>query len=171
MKYIEVPGIIFRNKQDIPWKEVENYLKRFIGRDVVIKEYGNSVHIPSIFPDEYTESKYTKKLRGALAKAKANASQVIPEMLENATNRRWNENKDEKHRKEASGGWYRYDVAFSIPINNNGVMSRNFYNATAVVMIKAEQLYLYDIINIKKEASTPHWSKDRTVENRFMDKS
>ena len=64
------------------------------------------IHIQGDFPDEFTESRYTKKLRGALAKAKANAAQ-------------------------------------------------NRYLATAVVRIKDGKLYLYDVINIKKEASTP----------------
>ena len=88
-------------------------------------------------------------------KAKANSGQVIGAMIENAQNRRWIENKDEKHNKEASGGWYRYDVAFTIPIDDAGTMRRNAYQATAVVRIKKDKLYLYDIINIKKEASTP----------------
>ncbi|MDE5866892.1 MAG: hypothetical protein K2H31_09885 [Lachnospiraceae bacterium] len=69
MIYANVPQIIFKNKQNIPWNEVEQY---------------------------------TKKLRGGLAKAKANSGQVIGEMIENAQSRRWIENKDEKHKKEAS---------------------------------------------------------------------
>lgn len=120
-----------------------------------------NIHKPGIaetageFPDEFTESQYTKKLRGGLAKAKANSGQVIGEMIENAQNRRWTENKVEKHNKEASGGWYRYDVAFTIPVDDAGTVRRNAYQATAVVRIKKDKLYLYDIINIKKEASTP----------------
>jgi len=102
------------------------------------------------FPDEFTESQYIKKLRGGLAKAKANAAQVIGEMLENAENRRWIENKEEKHKKGASGGWYRYDVGFTIPIEDSGNIRKNVYQATAVVRIKEDKLYIYDIINIKK---------------------
>ena len=150
-----VSQIIFKNKQNIPWNEVEQYLKRYIGKSFVVKKYGDVIHIAGDFPDEFTESQYTKKLRGGLAKAKANSGLVIGEMIENAQNRRWIENKDEKHNKEASGGWYRYDVAFTIPIDNAGTMRRNAYQATAVVRIKKDKLYLYDIINIKKEASTP----------------
>ncbi len=155
MIFVEVKNIIFKNKQNIPWNDVEVFLKGFIGIDVTVKKYGDIIHIPGNFPDEYTESRYTKKLRGALAKAKANAAQVIADMLENADNRRWIENKDSKHDKEANGGWYRYDVGFTIPVENNGNESQNRYYATAVVRIKDGRLYLYDIINIKKEASTP----------------
>ena len=155
MIYADVKEIIFKNKQNIPWNDVEVFLKKYIGTDVLVKKYGDVIYIPSDFPDEFTESQYTKKLRGALAKAKANASQVVIEMLENADNRRWVENKDNKHQKEASGGWYRYEVGFAIPVDHAGETSKNNYRATAVVRIKEQELYLYDIINIKKEASTP----------------
>lgn len=155
MTYAVVKNIIFTNKQNIPWNDVEDYLKDFIGKEVTVKEYGDVIYIPSDFPDEFSESRYTKKLRGALAKAKANSAQVIIEMLENANNRRWVENKATKHDKEANGGWYRYDVWFIIPVEHNGNMTQNKYSATAVVRIKDEKLYLYDVINIKKEASTP----------------
>ena len=45
----------------------------------------------------------------------------------------------------------RFDVAFTIPIDDAGTMWRNAYLATAVVRIKKDKLYLYDIINIKKK--------------------
>ena len=102
MTYANVSQIIFQNRQNIPWNEVEQYLKKYIGKSFVVKEYGDVIHIAGEFPDEFTESQYTKKLRGGLAKAKANSGQVIGEMIENAQNRRWIENKDEKHKKEAS---------------------------------------------------------------------
>ena len=155
MIYANVAKIIFKNKQNIPWNEVEQYLKKYIGQSFIVKEYGDVIHITGEFPDEFTESQYTKKLRGGLAKAKANSGQVIGEMVENATNRRWTENKDEKHKIEASGGWYRYDIGFTIPVDDAGTIRRNVYRATAVVRIRENKLYLYDVINIKKEASTP----------------
>ena len=155
MDYIDIDIILFKNKQNIPWNDVEIYLKSLIGKSYIVKEYGDVINIAGDFPDEYTESQYTKRLRGALAKAKANACQVIGEMIENARNRRWVENKNQKHEKEASGGWYRYDTGFSIPVNNEGIIRKNLYRATLIVRIKGKKLYLYDIINIKKEASTP----------------
>lgn len=48
-----------------------------------------------------TFAKYTKSLRGSIAKAKANAAQVIGKMIVIATNKRWIENKNEKHKKDA----------------------------------------------------------------------
>ena len=40
----------------------------------------------------------------------------MPELIENATNRRWLENKSIKHVNNAEKGWYRYDVYFSVPV-------------------------------------------------------
>ena len=87
MTYANVSQIIFKNKQNIPWNEVEQYLKKYIGKSFVVKEYGDVIHIAGEFPDEFTESQYTKKLRGGFAKAKANSGQVIGEMIENAQNK------------------------------------------------------------------------------------
>ena len=155
MNFVDIQEIIFNGKQNIPWNDVEKYLRRYIGRKYQVKKYDDLIHIGGEFPDEFTESNYTKKLRGALAKAKANAGQVIGNMLENAENRRWIENKNPKHEKEASGGWYRYDVGFTLPVAHNGESHRNIYIGTAIVRVQGDTLYLYDIINIKKEASTP----------------
>lgn len=153
--YIE--DIIFLNKQNIAWNEVEEYLKNYIGKAYVVEETKDVVCIASDFPDEYAESKYTKRLRGSIAKAKANASQVIGKMIVVATNRRWIENKDKKHKKDAQKGWYRYDTYFGVPVQGSeeSEMRVNIFRATLVVRISLDGLFLYDIINIKKEASKP----------------
>ena len=155
-----IAEVIFTNKQNIPWNDVETYLKKYVGQVYEVSSTGDSIHIGGDFPDEFTESKYTKKLRGALAKAKANASTVIPDMIRYATNRRWIENKDEKHSKDAPNGWYRYDTVFGMPVQGSQENEErvNMYRATLVVRIKEDKLYLYDILDIKKEASTPHES-------------
>ncbi len=51
--------------------------------------------------EEFAESKYTKNLRGNLSKAKANASQVIGKLIVIAENKRWLENKNDKHKKRS----------------------------------------------------------------------
>ena len=96
MDYIEIKETIFKGKQNIPWSDVEKYLRRYDGFEIENKEYGDVIHINAIFADEYVHSQYTKKLRGALAKIKANLAKVIPKLVECATNRRWVENKDDK---------------------------------------------------------------------------
>jgi len=115
--YIE--NVIFLNKQNIEWSQVEQYLKSYIGTTYVVTETEDVINIASDFPNEFAESKYTKRLRGNIAKAKANASQVIGKMIVLATNRRWVENKDEKHKKNAEKGWYRYDTYFAMPVQGS----------------------------------------------------
>ncbi len=70
--YSEIQTIIFKGKQNISWDKVEDYLKQYIGKSFIVEEYQDIISIASDFPDEYAESVYTKKLRGALAKVKAN---------------------------------------------------------------------------------------------------
>ena len=150
-------NIIFTGKQNIPWKCVEKYLKSYVGLVVKVEEYQDKIVIAGNFPDEYTGSKYTKSLRGAVAKAKANAVQVIEPMIQYATNRRWTENKSKKHKKDASEGWYRYDTKFYIQVQSSNEFNRrlNLYSASIIVRMTLDGLFLYDVINIKKEASKP----------------
>ena len=124
---------------------------------IIIKETGDEIRINASFPDEYVHSQYTRKLRGAMAKVKANLSQIIPELIENAVNRRWTENKDLKHSESAIGGWYRYDSFFSVRVyeQEKEEYRLNYYNATIIVRINDTGNYLYDVINIKKEARKP----------------
>lgn len=153
----QIDKIIFKNKQNIPWNDVEQYLKRYIGRTFVVRMYQDRIHIAGGFPDEFFESKYTKRLRGALAKVKANSAQIIDLMIINAVNRRWIENKNDKHRRNASQGWYRYDTYFRMPVQGSEEKMERFneYKATLVVRKTSNVMYLYDILDIKKEASTP----------------
>lgn len=155
--YIKVEKIIFKGKQNIAWNEVEKYLKRYSGNSYIIKKYDDVIQVNSRFASEYTSSNYTHKLRGGLAKVKANIVQILPELIINATNRRWIENKDNKHNNNAIGGWYRYDVLFSMPVkgDNEKEIRYNYYKATLVVRINDYGNFLYDIINIKKEARKP----------------
>jgi len=60
--------------------------------------------------------------------------------------------------KDAPNGWYRYDTKFALPVyDSKGDLIRyNVYNAALVVRCdKDNKLYLYDIINIKKEMGEP----------------
>ena len=62
------------------------------------------IYIGSDLPDEYTGSNYTYKFKGTVAKAKANATQGIKEMIEIATNKKARANDKEKHKKETKFG-------------------------------------------------------------------
>ena len=153
-----VNDIRFKGKRNIDWDEVEQYLKQYVGEFIEIAESKEIVYIGSDLPDEYSGSNYTAKLKGALAKAKANAAQGIPEMIEIAGNRRFQENLERKHNKNVKYGWYRYDSRFAILVfdENNDVLRYNVFHAELVMRhSENKKLYLYDIINIKKETSTP----------------
>ncbi len=153
-----VNDIRFKGKRNIDWDEVEQYLRQYVGEFIEIAESKEIIYIGSDLPDEYSGSNYTAKLKGTLAKAKANAAQGIPEMIEIAQNKRFRENLERKHDKNAKYGWYRYDSRFAIPVfdENNDVLRYNVFHAELVIRhSENRKLYLYDIINIKKETSTP----------------
>ena len=65
--------------------QVEKYLERFVGELMEIAETGDVIYLGKDFPDEYAGSKYTRKMKGGRAKAKANAAQGIREMVVNCT--------------------------------------------------------------------------------------
>lgn len=154
---VRIEKIIFSNKQNIPWKDVLAYSKKYEGCTFVNRIYGDRIVFNYVSASEYASSVYSKKLRGAYAKAKANLVQVLPELVENASNRRWIENKADKHYKDASKGWYRYDVFFEMPVKSpdDKELNWNRYAGTLVVRLNDMGMFFYDVINIKKETSTP----------------
>ena len=110
-----------------------------------------------IFKNEFKGSDYTKKIRGSNARAKANAAQGIKEMIEYASNKQTSVNKKSKHQKNAKGGWFYYSIKFAFPIYENERVTNqyNIYSGCLVVnCAKNNKLYLYDLVDIKKEAST-----------------
>lgn len=157
-KVVFIPKIIFMNKQNIDWKEVEIYLERYIGKLVEITESKDIVYVGKTLPDEYAGSKYTRKAKGARAKAKANATQGILEMIEIATEKDFRENHKEKHRKNAEKGWYYYTTRFALPIYENETKTNEYNEYSACMIVNCTsngKMYLYDLIDIKKEASNP----------------
>ena len=140
------------------WKQIEIYLKDYISDCYEITETSEFVYIGPDFPSEYSGSNSRLALKGARKKAKASASQGIPELIQIAQNPRWEENKERKHIKDAKYGWYRYDIRFGIPVydQNEDLERYNIYTVKMLVRHDADgKLYLYDIIRTKKETSTP----------------
>ena len=79
-------------------------------------------------------------------------------MIENASNKRFKENLALKHKDDAQMGWYRYTSRFALSVyGEDGEIER--YNVFRIeVLIRQEEdrkMYLYDLVNIKKETSTP----------------
>ncbi len=149
----------FKGLNATDWKLVETYLKGYVSDCYEILETSEAIFIGSDFPSEYTGSNSRIALKGARRKAKALASQGIPELIQTARNPRWEENHEKKHNKDAKYGWYRYDIRFGIPVYHDvsGVLDR--YNIfTAILLVKHSEggkKYLHDITTIKKETSSP----------------
>ena len=161
-KLVVIPQVVFLGKRSISWKEVEQYLLRYVGKIVEVSETKDFIYIDKMFVDEYTGSEYTNKLVGTLPKVKANMSQGIPQMIEIATGKRWKEDFGKKHKKKAGKGWFRYNTRFAMPVtNDNGeIVEYKVYQAVLIVRYSAdEKLYLYDIQNIKKETRYPSWTE------------
>lgn len=153
-----IDDIIFKGKKAINWNKVKEYLRTFVGEVYEIADTKDIVYIGKDLPDEYTGSKYTYSLKGANAKAKANAAQGIPELLEIAQGKYFRENSKKKHKRNAAYGWYRYDTYFALPIHNQEDKSKryNFFHASLLIRHSSDgKYYLYDIIDIKKETSNP----------------
>ena len=79
-------------KVEIPFRE---FLKIYIGKE---------------FPDEFANAKDARGLKGANAKAKANAAQAIKELIQIAENKSEFSDYGDRHGNRAKNGWYRYDV-------------------------------------------------------------
>lgn len=157
-KIVIIHDIRFRGKRKINWKEVEQYLKQYIGEVYEIMDSADIVYVGGDFADEFSGSQDTERLKGTLAKAKANAAQEIPELIETAANRRYKENFNPKHQRDARFGWYRYDSRFGLPVyGEDGELERyNIFHVEMLIRHDADgKRYLYDVVNIKKETGTP----------------
>ena len=113
---IFVNDIKFTGKRSINWKDVNDYLKTYVGKFYKVYESKEVIYIGSDFPNEYIGSNYTYKLKGTVAKAKANAIQCFNEIIEIANNKKARANDKGKHKKDAKFGWYKYDSRFALPV-------------------------------------------------------
>ena len=155
---VMVNDIVFRGKRQIRWDEVKEYLKQYVGEVYEIADSKDVVYIGNDFPDEYAGSKYTYSLKGTNAKAKANATQGIPELLKIAVGKKFQENKADKHQWNAKNGWYRYESRFALPVfSGNGEVERyNVFHVSILVRHANDgKMYLYDILEIEKETGNP----------------
>ena len=153
-----INDIRFKGRRGIDWKEVENYLKEYVGACYEIIETSEKIYIGIDFPDEFCHSKDTKVLKGANAKAKANATQALGELVQIATDKKVTEDYDGRHGKRAKYGWYRYDTRFALPIydEEENLIQYNVFSMRLLVRhAKNGKLYLYDILRTKKETSKP----------------
>mgnify|MGYP002572471295 FL=1 len=155
---VVINDIRFKGKRSINWREVRAYLKEYVGDFYMVASTGDVIYIGADLPNEYSGSKYTHSLKGTNAKAKANATQGIPEMIEISTGRYFRENNKGKHNWNARNGWYRYDTYFALPVygDNEDIERYNVFHASLIIRHANDgKMYLCDILDIKKETSTP----------------
>lgn len=154
-----INDIRFKAKKREDWKDVEEYLKEYVEEFYEIAETSEKIFISTDFPDEYANSESRMALKGAVAKAKANAAQGIPELIQIAKNKEFSENTKKKHIKDAKYGWYRYDVRFALPVYDDKTEQLVRYNIfSARMLVRHDEdgkKYLYDLLAIKKETSSP----------------
>ena len=154
--WIENSG--FTNKQLHDYSAIAEFIAEHIGEYYTIIESGQNVYIGEDLPSEYTHSKYTsflQKKKPALLNAKNRASTALGEMIEIATNRRW-EPTGHKASKDAKYGMYRYDTKFAFPIKdqNGNVTNVKAYDAELLIRNASDgKKYLYDIVNIKEDTT------------------
>ncbi|MCH5257216.1 MAG: hypothetical protein J1D87_07965 [Lachnospiraceae bacterium] len=158
-KIVIINDILFKGKRKEDWDLVEMYLKEYVGNFYEMEATSEKIFISSDFPDEYSNSENRIRLKGAVAKAKANASQGIPELIRIATNGKYSVNTKKKHSMNAKYGWYRYEIKFALPVLNDQTRSLERYNIYSANMLVRHandgKKYLYDILDIKKETSSP----------------
>lgn len=157
-KIVMINNIHFSGKRLINWDNVKDYLKAFVGNNYRIENTADIIYIGNDLPNEYTGSVYTYKLKGAAAKAKANAVQGLPEIIKIAVGKHFRKNNSEKHYRNAAFGWYRYDSRFALPVygENKTIERYNVYHASLLVRHDENgKMYLYDILDIKKETGNP----------------
>lgn len=158
-KIVLINDIRFKGKHREEWKEIEKYLVEYVGRCYEIEESAEKIYIAADFPDEFANSGSRIALKGPVSKAKANASQGIPELIQIATKDSFAENNKEKHKKDAKYGWYRYDVRFALPVyddKSGNLVRYNIFSAKMLVRYAEDgKKYLYDFLKIKKETGSP----------------
>ena len=76
-KFVLINDIRFRGKYKKDWQVIEKYLKEYIGEFYEIEETSDKIFISTDFPEEYANSESRIMLKGALARAKANAESGI----------------------------------------------------------------------------------------------
>ena len=55
-KVVVIHDIIFKKKQYVEWRDVKEYLKRYVGEVYKILSAEEEIYIGADFPNEYTET-------------------------------------------------------------------------------------------------------------------
>lgn len=100
-KFALINDLRFKGKTKEEWKEIEGYLKEYIGKYYEISETAEKIYIGKDFPDEFTHGKDKTVLKGPNLKAKANAAQAVGELIQISENKSVSEDFNDKHGNKA----------------------------------------------------------------------
>ena len=146
------------NKELNDRKTIAAFISKHIGEVYRILESGQRVYIGKDLPGEYTSSKYTSYLRGKdrpALRAKNKAAGGLGELIEIASNRRWEQTRHTQN-KDAAYGMYRYDSTFAFPVKGSDGTPRRIraYDVELLIRNASDgKKYLYDIVNIKENTT------------------
>ena len=79
-------------------------------------------------------------------------------MIQIATNKSYAQDYNNKHKKKAKYGWYRYDTRLALPIysDDGELIKYNIFKLRMLVRHDSDgKMYLYDFLRTKKETSSP----------------
>ena len=134
-----------------PHEYIADFIAAEIGNSYKIIEDGEVVYIGKDLPAEFTQSKYTQSLKAKrkdLLNAKNQSAQNLKDIVEIATDPKYEKNAKPKHNIDAKYGFYKYTTRFAV---DKGKGSSPEYEAVLVVRHDADgKKYLYDITEIKK---------------------
>lgn len=159
-------NILKENKGYPVHQFIADFIAEHIGEVYTIIESGQKVYIGEDLPGEYTQSEYTQEVlerNPNIIKVKNKATANIKEIIEIATNRKW-EKAVHSENKDAKYGIYKYDTRFGFPIKDvkGNVVGANVYRAKLVIRNASDGAkYLYDIIGIKKDKVSSAWLSNK----------
>lgn len=92
-------------------------------------------------------------------------------MIEISVGKHFRKNQEDKHKRDAKNGWYRYDSRFALPVyGNDGEIERyNIFHASMLIRHSNDgKMYLYDIVDIKKKRATLSANNCLPDQNPFL---
>lgn len=92
-------------------------------------------------------------------------------MIEIATEKRWKEDFENKHKKKAGNGWFRYSTRFALPVMNEkgDILDYNVYQAVLIVRYAADKNCICTIYKtLKKKRDTHPGLNSQIVRNPFL---
>ena len=110
-------------------KTIKDSVKEHIGKYTYIRESGQRIYLGKDFPNEFVFSKYSQNISKETKLAKGRMVSGLLELIENATNREYTNEKKPKHIKDAKFGFYKYEIKFSFEQNQK----ERIYSGTLLI--------------------------------------